>query len=154
MGSWIGTGVAKYHPERLLSLTLGGWDPISGLETQNRALGVPLTIEAIVAGARSAAPELTHWITPQVEPALQACWDALTEIAGSREALVNCNAPVLFWDGVDDPYHAPAQALARELSNASFLSAKGDHLTAITAHAMESVRGFRDFLGRTRQNRE
>ena len=27
MGAWIGTGVAIHYPDRLLSLTLAGWDP-------------------------------------------------------------------------------------------------------------------------------
>ncbi|GIT39262.1 MAG: hypothetical protein Ct9H300mP8_04580 [Gammaproteobacteria bacterium] len=30
MGGWIGTGMALYHPDRLASLTLGGWDPSGG----------------------------------------------------------------------------------------------------------------------------
>ena len=49
------------------------------------------------------------------------------------------------WDGVDDPFHDPAKALAGELDS-SFFSVPGDHVTALHAHGAEAARGIRNFL--------
>lgn len=32
MGGWLSVGVAKYHPQRLSSLIVGGWDILHGVE--------------------------------------------------------------------------------------------------------------------------
>ena len=32
MGGWIGQAFAQYYPERLISLTIGGWAPVDERE--------------------------------------------------------------------------------------------------------------------------
>lgn len=146
MGSWIGTGVALHHPDRLLSLTLGGWDPVDGVETVNRTLPEPATYETVIETIQHTAPHLTAWVTPDVEPALRACWDALAQVDGAREAIATCGVPVLLWDGAEDPYHNPAEALANQFAHASFFSVPGHHISAKAIHGTEAARRIKDFL--------
>jgi pimeloyl-ACP methyl ester carboxylesterase len=140
MGGWMATGFAARHPGRLLSLTLGGWDPVSG----RAAPGLPFA--TVLAGARARAPELTAWVTPDAVPALEACWDALADVAGAEAALAACPVPILFWAGREDPCHDPMRAAAVRLPHATFRSVPGDHLGAMTAHADASLAAVRTIL--------
>ncbi|HVH06099.1 MAG TPA: alpha/beta fold hydrolase [Myxococcota bacterium] len=140
MGGWMATGFAARHPRRLLSLAIGGWDPVRG----RAAPGIPF--ETVLAGARARAPELTAWITPEVAPAVAACWDALADVSGAEAALAACPAPVLLWSGREDACCDGMQALAARLANAAFRGVSGDHLGAMTAHADESLDAVRAIL--------
>jgi pimeloyl-ACP methyl ester carboxylesterase len=143
MGGWMATGFAVRHPRRLLSLAIGGWNPLGGRATA----GVPFA--KVLAGARAAAPELTAWITPEVEPAIAACWGALAEAAGdgAEEALAACPVPVLLWAGREDPVHDGMRELAARLPGATFRSVSGEHLGPMTVHAAESLAAVRALLG-------
>jgi pimeloyl-ACP methyl ester carboxylesterase len=146
MGGWLSVGVAKYHPERLASLTVGGWDLVSGVERARPANAVgEMTFAQLLAGTRSVAPTLVEWVTPEVEPGLAACWDALSDLAGADTAVLRLAAPVLLWNGRDDPYHDSMQAFATA-NDLKFLSTPGDHLGAIMTHGAEGARGLRAFL--------
>jgi pimeloyl-ACP methyl ester carboxylesterase len=133
MGGWMATGFAVRHPRRLLSLAIGGWNPGGG-----RALaGVPFA--TVLANARARAPELTAWITPEIEPAVAACWAALPDGADAEEALAAFPAPVLLWAGREDPAHEGLSAFAARVPRATFRTVSGDHLAPMTAHAAESL---------------
>jgi len=144
MGGWMATAFAARHPGRLLSLTVGGWDPVAGRPASRTAPAIDLP--TLLAGARARAPELTAWITPEATPGLQACWDALADVEGAEAALARCPAPVLLWAGRADPVHDALQALARRLPGATFCAVPGDHLGAMTTHAAESIAALRAFL--------
>jgi pimeloyl-ACP methyl ester carboxylesterase len=88
MGAWLAVGVARHHPQRLSSLVLGGWDIVNGLPPTSRG---PLTFDAFMTFAGRAAPELVEWVTPAYEPGVRACFEALRQLDGAREAVV---APV------------------------------------------------------------
>jgi pimeloyl-ACP methyl ester carboxylesterase len=141
MGGWIATGFAARHPHRLLSLTIGGWDPVKG-----RAAPPTLDFGAVLAGTRARAPELAAWITPDAEPGLHACWHALEELGGAEVALGSCGAPVLLWAGTEDPSHDGMRALATRLAGSTFRSVPGDHLEAMTSHAPASLEAVSEFL--------
>lgn len=141
MGGWIAAGFAARHSGRLLSVAIGGWDPVAG-----RA-ATP-AFETVLAGVRARASQLAAWIRPEFELGLRACWDALAEVEGAEAALAGCGAPVLLWAGREDPCHDAAQALAARLPCARFCTVSGDHLGAMTTHAAESVAALRDFLRR------
>jgi pimeloyl-ACP methyl ester carboxylesterase len=143
MGGWIAVGVAKHLSERLLSLTIGGWDFVNGVKTA--IPGAPVSFEQMFGGARARAPELFEWVTREVEPSLAACWSALDQLEGASEAVLGAGCPVLIWDGREDPYHGPMQAFATT-HRLRFLSTPGDHLTALTIHGAEGARGVRAFL--------
>lgn len=146
MGSWLAVAVARHQPARLASLVIGGWDCVRGTASSRPAqMQGPITFETLIAGARAAAPELVAWITADIEPGLRACWDALEDMQGSREAVLGAGVPVLLWDGQDDPYHAPMTAFAAA-NGLPMLSTPGDHLTAVTQHGAEAARGLRAFL--------
>lgn len=132
MGGWMATGVAQYHPERLASLTLGGWDPIGG-----RALSLPPDrrddppgVEIMIIGARTIAPQLVEWVTPDLVPALSACWEALGELDGGPEAIAALTCPVLLWCGDRDPVLPAVEGFARA-HDLGLLTVPGDHMGAV-----------------------
>ena len=142
MGGWTAVGVAKYYPERLASLVVGGWHPVSGLPPGPRG---PVSYDAFMIFAKRTAPGLVEWITADTEPGVRACFEALGELRGAREAVLNRNFPVMIWDGRDDPYHAPKQSFAVG-NRLPFLSTAGDHLGMLFSHGAEGAAGIRAFL--------
>ncbi len=150
MGAWIGTGVAIHHADRLLSLTLGGWDPVDGPKAFENALGARVSLEVLLEYAGTTTPEVTAWITPEVTPGLRACTDALAEVAGAPEAIRNCGVQVFLVDGTEDPFHDAAKAFASTVDNVSFRSVSGGH-GAIRTHTAEITGTIREFLDRVTQ---
>ncbi len=148
MGGWMAVGVAKYHPERLASLTVGSWDLVSGVASALPPGMSFVPFERMLAGARASAPALLAWVTPDVEPGLRACWDALRDLDGAGAAVLALEAPVLLWNGRDDPYHAPMEAFAAE-HGITFLSTPGDHMGAVMLHGVESAKSVRAFIEAT-----
>ena len=142
MGGWMSVGVAKYYPERLASLVVGGWHPVSGLPRGPRG---PVSFDAFMKFAKRTAPALVEWVTADIEPGVRACFEALGELQGAREAVLNGNFPVMIWDGRDDPNHAPKQSFAED-NRLPFLSTAGDHLGMLFSHGADSAVGLRAFL--------
>jgi pimeloyl-ACP methyl ester carboxylesterase len=142
MGGWLAVGLAKYHPKRLLSLVVGGWDLLNGLPKGKNG---PLSFDSFMAFARRTAPGLVAWITPESEPGVRACFDALSELRGAREAVLDVGVPVLLWNGRDDSYHDPMQAFAAA-TGLPFLATAGDHLGMLFIHGAEGAKGIRGFL--------
>lgn len=147
MGGWIASAVALLHPERLATLVVGGWDIVDGAATASESLGGNMTFDGLLEGAGRMAPQLVAWVTDDVKPGLQACWDQLEDLSGVPEAIDALPVPVLFWNGEDDPYHDPMQRWAREHGR-EFLSVPGDHIGACYQQAAASVQGLRAFLDR------
>jgi pimeloyl-ACP methyl ester carboxylesterase len=142
MGAWLGVGVAKYYPERLSSLVLGGWDVVNGVPPTSNG---PLQFDAFMKFARLTAPHLTRWVTAEQEPGLRACFDALGELDGAGKAVLDARFPAMIWEGRDDPAHDRRKAFA-DTSGLFFLSTPGDHLGMVLGHGAESARGIRGFL--------
>jgi pimeloyl-ACP methyl ester carboxylesterase len=142
MGGWMAVGVAKYYPERLASLVVGGWHPVSGLPSGPRGA---VSYDAFMIFAKRTAPRLIAWVTAEIEPGVRACFEAVGELQGAREAVLNRNFPVMIWDGRDDPNHAPKQSFAED-NRLPFLSTPGDHLGMLFSHGAESAAGIRAFL--------
>ena len=133
MGGWLAIGVAKYHRHRLSSLIVGGWDVLQGAE----AFG-PLS------------PAMAKWWAA-AEPGLRACWEALADLRGARDAVVNAGVPVLLWSGRDDPSHEPMRAFAATEA-LEFLSTSGSHNGAIHKFGAQSSKGIRAFLDARSRN--
>jgi pimeloyl-ACP methyl ester carboxylesterase len=144
MGGWMAVAVARYHPERLSSLVIGGWDPVNGLPA---GPGGPVTFEPFMILARRAAPALTGWVTPDVKPAVRACFEALSQLEGSCETLKAAPFPVLLWQGQNDAGHDRLQAFAAANSFA-LLSSTGDHIAAVLRPGPEAIEGIRSFFER------
>ena len=142
MGAWLGVGVAKYYPERLSSLVLGGWDVVNGLPPTAQG---PVQFDAFMRFARLTAPQLTRSVTTESEPGLRACFEALGQLDGAGKAVLEAGFPVMIWEGQDDPAHARRKAFT-DANGLRFLSTAGDHLGMVFTHAAESARGIRAFL--------
>ena len=136
MGGWIGTGMALHHPDRLASLTIGGWDPICGLSTAP-AIG---TFDDFLQHANELAPALTAWVTTTVLPGLEACWDALKDTDGSEAALSALGVPVLLWSGLADGCMDALQRLQSQYPQFRLLEVPGDHVAARMIRTRESYR--------------
>ena len=144
MGAWMAVGLAKYYPAKVSSLVVGGWDLVNGVPKGPQG---PLTFELFMAFARATAPALVAWVTPQIEPAMRACFEALGQLDGAREAVLGGDFPVLLWDGQQDPYHAPSQAFA-EVEGLAFLSSDGGHVPTIVTPGPETIARLAAFLER------
>jgi pimeloyl-ACP methyl ester carboxylesterase len=142
MGAWLGVGVAKYHPKRLASLVLGGWDVVGGLPPTSKG---PLLFDSFMKFARLTAPHLTKWVTAEEEPGVRACFDALGQLDGAGKAVLDLGVPVMIWEGRDEPAHDPRKAFA-DANDLRFLSTGGDHLGMVFAHGTESAAAIRAFV--------
>ena len=142
MGAWMAVGLARRHPEKISRLVVGGWDLLNGVpKTPNG----PLTFDLFWAFARATAPALVAWVTPEIEPAMRACFEALGQLDGAREAVLGGGFPVLLWDGDQDAYHAPMQAFAAA-EGLPFLSSPGGHVPAIETPGAETIATLAAFL--------
>ncbi|UGY21187.1 hypothetical protein HU675_0024360 [Bradyrhizobium septentrionale] len=144
MGGWVAVGVARFFPTRLASLSIGGWDFLTGLPRGNAG---PLTYGAFITFARRTAPQLAEWVTPDLEGGVRACFDALGQVDGAKDAVLSSRVPVLLWNGQDDGPHAPMQRFAAE-NGLYAMSVPGDHLGALLQHGAAIGRGIRSFVGR------
>jgi hypothetical protein len=107
-----------------------------------------VSFEFFMMSATKIAPTLAEWVTRELEPGVRACFEALNQLQGAREAVLTANLPVLLWNGRDDLYHDPMQAFAAA-NGLRFLSTAGDHLGMLFLHGFESANGIRLFLDRT-----
>jgi len=145
MGGWVAVGVARFFPTRLASLSIGGWDFLTGLPRGNAG---PLTYGAFITFARRTAPELTEWVTPDLEGGVRACFNALGQVDGAEDAVLSSRVPVLLWNGQDDTPHAPMQRFAAE-NGLDAMSVPGDHLGALFQNGAEIGRRIGSFAGRS-----
>ncbi|MBO9560506.1 MAG: alpha/beta hydrolase [Caulobacter sp.] len=142
MGAWMAVGLAKHHPEKVSRLIVGGWDLVNGVPKGPQG---PLTFDIFMAFARATAPALVAWVTPEIEPAMRACFEGLGQLDGAPEAVLEGGFPVLLWDGKEDPYHNPMQAFAAA-EGLPFLSSDGGHVPAIVTPGAETVAALAAFL--------
>jgi pimeloyl-ACP methyl ester carboxylesterase len=142
MGAWMAVGLAKHYPDKVSRLVVGGWDLVNGVP---RGPSGPLPFDGFWAFARATAPALVGWVTPEIVPAMRACFEALGQLDGAREAVLDGGFPLLLWDGREDPYHAPMQAFAAA-EGVPFLSSEGGHVPAIVTPGAETIARLAAFL--------
>lgn len=134
MGGFIGLGLAKHHPERLISLISGGADPYysaveNGEPTPLMKIfrrGVTEGTDAVVDGMRS----LFGSITPQYEARLRGldpeAMAAYLENAphnrpNFRDAIPHMNMPCLLYAGEhDEGCYENSKVAVQQMSNAQF----------------------------------
>jgi pimeloyl-ACP methyl ester carboxylesterase len=146
MGGWLTVGVARHHRDRLSSLVIGGWDIVNGVEAARlTSTAGSSDFSDQIAALRMTAPTMVKWVTAEVEPGLCACWDALADVRGARDAVVNAGVPVLLWSGRDDLNYEPMKTFAAT-ERLQFLSTGGDHGGAIWQFGGEGGHGIRRFL--------
>jgi hypothetical protein len=113
-------------------------------------LGVKLDFDTIVGGFRQEYPQYLGWVTPEREPGLRCCFEAVEDLDGVELALRSAEVPILLWDGRKDPHHHGSRDLAASLPRADFLETAGDHAAAFYIYGSEAIPGLRNFLDRTR----
>lgn len=146
MGAWTAAGMARHCPDRLQSLTLGGWDPVKGVAAAfPPGFEGPLHFEQALELARAFVPHLVSWVTPADEPGLHASWDALAEMDGLAEALLSSRAPVLMWCGRDDIRGRHMKVFA-ERHGLEMIWTAGNHNSVVYEHAPEGARAVRAWL--------
>jgi pimeloyl-ACP methyl ester carboxylesterase len=137
MGGWIGFGVARYAPERFLSLIIGGQHPYKQAMTGLRQLvryGVENGPEAFIAMWE----ETFGTLLPKTkERMLKYDHEALLFAAQDRESLEDVltaiNMPCLLYAGDMDEVYPIAKKCAQQIANAKFVSLPGlDHGGAIS----------------------
>lgn len=146
MGGWMASALAAFNPERLASLTIGGWDVVRGMYTPAAAWGLPeITYDILNGLVRTQRPDLLAGIRPGAEAGMRAAVDAMNTLSGLAEAVASLNVPVALWMGTADLYYAAAEAFAKA-NNIPLLSVPGDHLTAIEVHGREAAQRLIDFI--------
>lgn len=141
-GAWLATGLAKYFPDSLSSIVIGGWDIENGFPDGQKG---KLTFDAFLAYAKETAPELTDLITS--ESALRAYFNTLRSYNSSNDSalLAQMNVPKMCWAGVDDIYYQPLNFWAEE-NHHPFISTQGNHVTAIREPEMFLIRHISEFI--------
>ena len=142
MGGWMAVAVAKFHPQRLSALVIGGWDPVNGLPAGPSG---PVTFDPFMIFARRTAPALTRWVTPEIKPGVRACFEAMSQLEGAYEAIMTARFPVLFWQGEGDTGHDRMQTFAAS-NGFPFLSSAGDHVAAVLRPDAKAIQGIRSFF--------
>ena len=142
MGGWIASAMVLHRPERLAAVIIGGWNP--GPAMPDREDGS--TFEELLAFGRREVPEQLSWITPDVEPAVRCCWDAVREVQDIEPALVGFGRPVLLWNGVGDSSCAPAARLGVRYANVGLLQSPGDHMSTWFNDDGTAKRALRQFV--------
>jgi hypothetical protein len=116
---------------------VGGWDLVNGLPPGPKG---PLSFDFFMRFAERTAPALAEWITPETMPGVRACFEALSQLHGARDAVLSTDFPVMIWDGRSDSYHDQMQAFA-VANRLPFLSSAGDHLAAVMVPSAETIKG-------------
>ena len=146
MGGWMASALAAFHPERLVSLAIGGWDVVDGMYTPAAVWGLPqITYEILNALVRRDRPELLAWVRPENEPGLAAAIDAMNDLAGLADAVARCTAPVTLWMGEADLYYAASVRFAAA-NGIPLITLPGDHISLLEQHGVEAARRVIHFI--------
>ena len=129
-GAWVGFGMARFAPERLRSLVLGGMHPYARDPgpLQRRIDRFSSTRDALAAGGHHA-----ELIPDQVKAqfaendieALIALTTAIRDSEGFEEALDRLEAPGLIYAGEEDPAYPLAKQCVEGNDNLEFLPLPG-----------------------------
>jgi pimeloyl-ACP methyl ester carboxylesterase len=136
MGGWIGFGVARYAPERFLSLIIGGQHPYAQSMDELRQLvryGVENGPEGFVAKWEEELGPLSSEIRERM---LAYDYDALLAVAQDRESLEavlpTMRMPCLIYAGEMDEAYPLAKECAKQIANVTFVTLPGlDHSQAL-----------------------
>jgi len=141
MGSWMGMGLLRNQLDRLLSITLGGFDP-----TVNKVLHPDLTIDQCLDLARLTVPEAVAWVTPEMKPGLTGCLEAMKIQEIAVETLLESSLPVNLWVGREDTCFEALNNLHSQIRGSTFTDVPGDHTGAMVTSSRISASGIRNFL--------
>ena len=131
MGGRIGFGIVKYHPERFLSLIIGGMHPY---EAPSESANARITLlqqgmAAYVAEAETQngpmAPDRKARLLANDPEALIASLQAPRGLSGIEQLLLDMTLPCLLYVGEADSFYPGAQEGVMHMPNARFVSFPG-----------------------------
>jgi pimeloyl-ACP methyl ester carboxylesterase len=148
MGGWIGFGMARYAPDRLKSLIVGGAD--AGPRKREPH---PLLTSQMISRGGAAVPDLWDARPPPAlrERLLKNDMEALrasrVDDPGYEDTLPTIAVPFLILAGDADPVYAAAKANAMKIPNARFVTISGRNHAAtylesnlVVSHIIEFLR--------------
>lgn len=135
MGGWIGFGMAKYAPERILTLTIGGGDPYERVVSANSRLDgndpnafLNALLGYLGIDPATVPPAIREEMLANDFQALAATQRGRPSIADSLPAMT---MPCLLYAGEPDPIFPKTQESAKHIPNATFVVLPGlDHSAA------------------------
>jgi pimeloyl-ACP methyl ester carboxylesterase len=133
MGAWLACNLARRAPQRLKSISLGGWDPINGVRTfidAMQALGVELNFELLYSLAVS-DQQFAANVANGDRAAFELAWGAINEFEDACEDLSAVKVPILLFCGDLDAYFHQMQLAASLLPGARFHPVAGSHHTSV-----------------------
>lgn len=146
MGGWMASALATFHPDRLASLAIGGWDVVDGMFTPAAAWGLKeITYEILSAAVRRDRPDLIAWVRPDSEAGLAAAVNAMNDLTGLADGVARCQVPATLWVGEADLYHDAARRFAGA-NGIGFIPLPGDHVSALEKHGAEAARQVAAFI--------
>ena len=152
-GAWVGFGMARFAPERLRSLVLGGMHPYvrDPGPLQRRIDRFSKTRDALAAGGHHAdliPDQVKAQFADNDIEALIALTTAIRDSEGFEGALDTLQAPGLVYAGEEDPAYPLARQCVQGRSNLEFLSLPGlGHMEAwhqsdaVLPHVMRFLQG-------------
>lgn len=146
MGGWMASALAAFHPDRVATVAIGGWDVSNGMYTPAAAWGLPeITYHILRNMVRLNRPELLAEVTPAREIGLAAAVNAMNDLEGLADGVARCPAPVGIWMGRDDLYFEAGRRFAGE-NRLAFIPLPGDHVTTLERHGAEAAARVREFM--------
>ncbi len=131
MGGWLGIGLLRDAPERLLSLSITGWDPIDGARRFTKFTDMAERrgefidrIQALTAQTAGRSQPDTARMAGYADT-----YERLFRDLPSITTLIEHDVPIMLGVGRDDPYHEPVAAAADALGIEP-IEIPGDHITA------------------------
>merc|ERR1712048_1426339 len=139
MGGNIGASVAQFCPQRLLSLTIGGWSPRPGPQMVQTTFE---EIDDMMVKYKMPIPE-------EAKPAMRACHSQFLDVAGVEAALkavMDSGTPLQFWLGKnDDDVYPFAKGVAESLG-CPILEVEGHRVSAVSPKNDQALDGLIAFL--------
>ena len=129
MGGWIACCMAEHHPNRLLSLMIGGHCPETGTTEEIGGLksGEDYSFERIL--------ELYDFDWPEeIMPAMKHTYDYLEDVSGHEKAVSESGVPVLLWEGRGEAVICEKGEEMAKRNGWTFFSVEGDHMQAALNH--------------------
>lgn len=131
MGGWLGIGVLRDAPERLLSLAIAGWDPIDGARRFTQLADMAERRREFLEKIAALIERTPGFSVP--DSARMAgyadTYERLFRDLPSALTLVEHDVPIMLSVGRDDPYHEAVAAAADGLGIEP-IELAGDHVAA------------------------
>jgi pimeloyl-ACP methyl ester carboxylesterase len=154
MGGWIGFGMAKYAPQRVHALIIGGQHPFardqSGFRQWIRE-GITGGRDVLVASFQSMVGPISDDYAAALRAAdLEAWLAAVADRRSIEDVLGTMTMPTCLYAGEADPIFAQAKSAAERIADARFFSLSGlSHLQAFV-ESNNVLPPVMEFLGATR----